>query len=423
MYKQVNISTQFDSYITFGNRITKFCQRANSAVRRLGPRCGLRPTQASAHAGRFRHKSLRHDGCRYGSATRAGDGRHSQDCAFCQSEGSAVCCRFSSTAWAHRPMTKPMLASSYMEVDSGSSTSSYTTTAGQIHSWQTNDVNRLSRPSLAVQHPLPNSRDLGISPKASLAYPTPDDANDQFVLSPVLNLPEAFGSAYVGETFSCTLCANNELDPADNTKAISGVRIQGDMQTPSNPTGSPLDLSGLQGEVENASPGPAESLQRILRFELKEEGNHVLAVTVTYTETALGEGRAASGRVRTFRKLYQFVAQQLLSVRTKAGEMGPKNGCSRYLLEAQLENMGEAAVCLEVRQRFQHITIHVPVLFIYSKQRVRPCGFDLKISAPSLARSQSPIRQWCRSGAISLLQIAYHNNHSPSRHQTTTDSQ
>lgn len=320
-------------------------------------------------------------------------------------------------------MTKPMLASSYMEVDSGSSTSSYTTTAGQIHSWQTNDVNRLSRPSLAVQHPLPNSRDLGISPKASLAYPTPDDANDQFVLSPVLNLPEAFGSAYVGETFSCTLCANNELDPADNTKAISGVRIQGDMQTPSNPTGSPLDLSGLQGEVENASPGPAESLQRILRFELKEEGNHVLAVTVTYTETALGEGRAASGRVRTFRKLYQFVAQQLLSVRTKAGEMGPKNGCSRYLLEAQLENMGEAAVCLEVRQRFQHITIHVPVLFIYSKQRVRPCGFDLRISAPTLARSQSPIRQWCRSGAISLLQIAYHNNHSPSRHQTTTDSQ
>jgi hypothetical protein len=226
----------------------------------------------------------------------------------------------------------------------------------------------------------------------------------------------------VGETFSCTLCANNELDPADNTKAISGVRIQGDMQTPSNPTGSPLDLSGLQEEAENACPGPAESLQCILRFELKEEGNHVLAVTVTYTETALGEGRAASGRVRTFRKLYQFVAQQLLSVRTKAGEMGPKNRSSRYLLEAQLENMGEAAVCLEVRRCFHSMTIHVSVLFIYSRQRVRPCGFGLRISAPSLARSQSPIRQWCRSGAISLLQTVYLNSHGPSRHQTTTDS-
>ncbi|KAF1940844.1 hypothetical protein EJ02DRAFT_349031 [Clathrospora elynae] len=209
-------------------------------------------------------------------------------------------------------------------------------------------VLRLSRPSLATQYPLPNAKDLGISPKASLAYPSKNDTNDQFILSPVLNLPEAFGSAYVGETFSCTLCANNELDPSDTTRAISGVRIQGDMQTPSNPTGSPLHLTGSQAEGENAvSPGPGESLQRILRFELKEDGNHVLAVTVTYTETSLGEGKAASGRVRTFRKLYQFVAQQLLSVRTKAGELGQKNGSSRFLLEAQLENMGEAAVCLE----------------------------------------------------------------------------
>ncbi|KAH3988927.1 hypothetical protein HBH70_068260 [Parastagonospora nodorum] len=209
-------------------------------------------------------------------------------------------------------------------------------------------VLRLSRPSLATQHPLPNSQDLGISPKASLAYPSQDDSNSRFLLSPVLNLPEAFGSAYVGETFSCTLCANNELDAADTTRAVSGVRIQGDMQTPSNPAGSPLDLTGSLEDGEDAvSPGPGESLQRILRFELKEDGNHVLAVTVTYTETALGEGKAASGRVRTFRKLYQFVAQQLLSVRTKAGELTQPNGPSKYLLEAQLENMGEAAVCLE----------------------------------------------------------------------------
>ncbi|USP76774.1 hypothetical protein yc1106_04048 [Curvularia clavata] len=208
-------------------------------------------------------------------------------------------------------------------------------------------VLRLSRPTLATQYPLPNSKELGISPQASLAYPSQRNADDAFILSPVLNLPEAFGSAYVGETFSCTLCANNELDPSDTTKAISGVRIQGDMQTPSNPTGSPLDLTGTSEQDASTSPGPGESLQRILRFELKEEGNHVLAVTVTYTETALGEGKAASGRVRTFRKLYQFVAQQLLSVRTKAGEMSPKNGSCRYLLEAQLENTGEAAVCLE----------------------------------------------------------------------------
>jgi hypothetical protein len=214
---------------------------------------------------------------------------------------------------------------------------------------------RLSRPSLATQYALPNSQDLGISPKASLAYPSQEDTKSQFLLSPVLNLPEAFGSAYVGETFSCTLCANNELDVSDTTKTVSGVRIQGDMQTPSNPAGSPLDLTGSRSDSEDAtSPGPSESLQRILRFELKEEGNHVLAVTVTYTETALGEGKAASGRVRTFRKLYQFVAQQLLSVRTKAGELTQQSGPPKYLLEAQLENMGETAVCLEVRDLSCH---------------------------------------------------------------------
>lgn len=214
----------------------------------------------------------------------------------------------------------------------------------------TNLLARLSRPSLATQYPLPNSQDLGISPQASQAYPSQDTTGSQFILGPVLNLPEAFGSAYVGETFSCTLCANNELDASDTSKAVSGVKIQGDMQTPSNPTGSPLDLAGsLEDGDHTVSPAPGESLQRILKFELKEDGNHVLAVTVTYTETSLGEGKAASGRVRTFRKLYQFVAQQLLSVRTKAGELTQLGGSSKYLLEAQLENMGEAPVCLEVR--------------------------------------------------------------------------
>lgn len=138
------------------------------------------------------------------------------------------------------------------------------------------------------------------------------------------------------------------------------------MQTPSSPTGSPLELAGPEGAEPGDSEGredigPGKSLQRILRFELKEEGNHVLAVTVTYTETSIvGEGRAASGRVRTFRKLYQFVAQQLLSVRTKTGEVGLREGMERYLLEAQLENMGEAPISLEVR--FRRLLPRHPVL-------------------------------------------------------------
>ena len=102
---------------------------------------------------------------------------------------------------------------------------------------------------------------------------------------------------------------------------------------------------------------------------------------VTYTETALGEGKAASGRVRTFRKLYQFVAQQLLSVRTKAGEISPKGGSRRYLLEAQLENMGEAGVCLEVRHYCQWLLSHGMVPFCPTpRQRVRPMLLFLECS-------------------------------------------
>ncbi|KAF2272715.1 uncharacterized protein EI97DRAFT_385026 [Westerdykella ornata] len=220
-------------------------------------------------------------------------------------------------------------------------------------------VLRLSRPSLAFQYPLPNAHSIGINPAAALAYPSPNASEEKFILSPVLNLPEAFGSAYVGETFSCTLCANNELDPADKTRAVSGVKMTGEMQTPSTPQGAPLELAGDEGkdEGEEKSPAPGESLQKILRFELKEEGNHVLAVTVTYTENTFVAGEdgsmtASGGRVRQFRKLYQFVAQQLLSVRTKTGVVGSagretKDGDLKVLLEAQLENMGEGPLSLE----------------------------------------------------------------------------
>lgn len=88
----------------------------------------------------------------------------------------------------------------------------------------------------------------------------------------------------------------------------------------------------------------------------------MLAVTVSYTETLRGEGEGAAsgGRARTFRKLYQFVAQPVLAVRSKvsalpvpsplsgngstagAGEVG-----RRWVLEAQVENVGEGSVVVE----------------------------------------------------------------------------
>jgi hypothetical protein len=50
------------------------------------------------------------------------------------------------------------------------------------------------------------------------------------------------------------------------------------------------------------------------------------------------------------------LVKQCLAVRTKAGEL-PRNKAAvakgwKYLLEAQLENMAEESICLEVRGSF-----------------------------------------------------------------------
>jgi len=131
------------------------------------------------------------------------------------------------------------------------------------------------------------------------------------------------------------------------------------MQTPSQVVALQLSPGGDGAQTDGLGKG--QSLQKIVRFDLKEEGNHILAVSVSYTETLMAENaQAASGRVRTFRKLYQFMAQPCLSVRTKASELPPlevenkalgpygKTRLLRFALEAQLENVGDEAVLVEV---------------------------------------------------------------------------
>ncbi|KXG52269.1 Protein of unknown function DUF974 [Penicillium griseofulvum] len=217
-------------------------------------------------------------------------------------------------------------------------------------------VLRLARPSLSYQYPLPMSNSI-ISTKASLSCPS-GNSDDQFILAPLLTLPPSFGSVYVGETFGCTLSTNNEIDDDDNERVLTSVRIVAEMQTPSSVAALELEPPSDSASADGLKIG--ESLQKILRFDLKEEGNHILAVSVSYTETKIGsDSQAASGRVRTFRKLYQFVAQPCLSVRTKASELPPlevdnkslgpygKTRLLRFALEAQLENVGEGAVVVK----------------------------------------------------------------------------
>ncbi|KAH7177817.1 hypothetical protein DER46DRAFT_589650 [Fusarium sp. MPI-SDFR-AT-0072] len=209
-------------------------------------------------------------------------------------------------------------------------------------------VLRLSRPSLVTQYPIDPPSSVGVSIKsapipASLAYHSEAASNSSpFLLSPAVNLPVSFGSAYVGETFSCTLCANNEL-PIDAAKNIRDVRIEAEMKTPGMGAVQRLELgpSNGQPEVDLESGG---TLQKVVSFDLKEEGNHVLAVTVSYYEAT-----ETSGRTRTFRKLYQFICKASLIVRTKVGPLNSNNTQEhgRWVLEAQLENCSEDVVQLE----------------------------------------------------------------------------
>lgn len=130
------------------------------------------------------------------------------------------------------------------------------------------------------------------------------------------------------------------------------------MQTPSQTV--PLPVSGTEDDDPNAILDYGASLQRIIRYDLREEGNHVLIVDLTYVENLLSQDNATSTpKVRSFRKLYQFAAQPCLSVRTKATELavqevpdkslGPygRSHLVRYVLEAQLENVSEGTIILE----------------------------------------------------------------------------
>lgn len=135
------------------------------------------------------------------------------------------------------------------------------------------------------------------------------------------------------------------------------------MKTPGVVRAQKLELGGsdAEGSTGPRDLGPGNTLQGVVSFNLKEEGNHVLAVTVSYYEAT-----ETSGRTRTFRKLYQFICKSSLIVRTKMSPLpalvtGSNSGSSnashsgkesssaarRWVLEAQLENCSEDAMQLE----------------------------------------------------------------------------
>lgn len=96
----------------------------------------------------------------------------------------------------------------------------------------------------------------------------------------------------------------------------------------------------------------------LVKHTLFTAGTHTLAVTVTYNEATSEEHKTQ----RTFRKVYQFLAQRGLDVKTKVTDVSsgePGNG--RFIVEAKIENLTDQAVLLdsavlEPGQNFTNVT-------------------------------------------------------------------
>ncbi|KAI9789696.1 MAG: hypothetical protein M1816_005871 [Peltula sp. TS41687] len=240
---------------------------------------------------------------------------------------------------------------------------------------------------------------------ATLGYPTASEGEPS-ILNPLLSDQPAFGSAYVGQIFSCSVCVKNELSPNEDAASISGVRVAAEMQTPSQTIALELDPADAPESQADTLHSGGQIVQKMVRFDLKEQGNHILAITVTYTETSMSKpdgssgGQASSGRVRSFRKLYQFLARQCLAVRTKTVELvslkglpdqarqsaGGRRAPSRLLLEAQLENMSRELITLEqllIGYQTVHLTPRSPLQSTSLNWDV-PLPTGEKLSSPTL---------------------------------------
>jgi hypothetical protein len=130
------------------------------------------------------------------------------------------------------------------------------------------------------------------------------------------------------------------------------------MQTP-NGNKLELDLNPPTDDASKSGMSPGDTLQKIVRFDLRDEGMHELGISLSYTESIISKedrGIVSGGRVRTFKKIYRFNALPCLSVRTKATDLPAEETDSkeeeeskiaRYALEAQLENLADGLITLE----------------------------------------------------------------------------
>lgn len=143
----------------------------------------------------------------------------------------------------------------------------------------------------------------------------------------LLLLPQAFGSIYLGETFSCYVSILNE-----SNQVTKDVALKTDIQT-----------SSQRFQLTASKPkdvlAPDQSQDEVLSYEVKELGTHILICCVNYT--------SPTKEKLLMRRFYKFQVLKPLEVKTKFydGENGT------VFLEAQVQNITTNPICMD------HVTL------------------------------------------------------------------
>lgn len=95
-------------------------------------------------------------------------------------------------------------------------------------------------------------------------------AAGQFML-----LPQSFGNIYLGETFSSYICVHN-----CTSHTVEGVTVKADLQS----NNTRINLPMHENKAKPAALGPDETLDDVIRYEVKEIGTHMLVYSKSSAE-------------------------------------------------------------------------------------------------------------------------------------------
>lgn len=182
----------------------------------------------------------------------------------------------------------------------------------------------------------------------------PKTLRDLTQASPLLTLPSAFGAIQLGETFSCVLSVNNEVETP-----VDAVSAKVEMQTSSSKVAlADVTAGGTEGS-QSGTLNIGDSLELSVACEIKELGQHVLACTVTY-RTPPGMRPATSGSsnandpfLQTFRKFYKFTVTNPLSVKSKVhvphspSALLSRDEREKVFLEVHVQNLTQGPLWFE----------------------------------------------------------------------------